>query len=136
MPGGKGEKVIVVTNTSATGPGSFFEALNTQGPRIIVFRTSGVITLTQPAMLQANSVLCVNPNPLSGQARITLASGRVSAAAKAFIYTVTGQRLAEAKRSSIGEWIWLTAGFAPGVYVVEVVDGKSRRGARTVVMER
>jgi pectate lyase len=43
-PGGRGGQVLIVTNTNAYGPGSFFDALSTPGPRIIVFRTSGVIT--------------------------------------------------------------------------------------------
>jgi hypothetical protein len=51
-PGGRGSnpssnppKVMIVTNTNANGSGSFMAALMTQGPRIIVFNTSGVIRL-------------------------------------------------------------------------------------------
>jgi hypothetical protein len=42
-PGGRGGKIIRVTNLNADGPGSFAEAVNTKGPRIVVFEAGGVI---------------------------------------------------------------------------------------------
>lgn len=44
-PGGRGGKVIRVTNLSADGPGSFKEAIETKGPRIVVFEVGGVIDM-------------------------------------------------------------------------------------------
>ncbi|MHC4914886.1 MAG: hypothetical protein ACYTGB_05285, partial [Planctomycetota bacterium] len=41
--GGRGGKVIKVTNLDAKGPGSFLAALEAPGPKIIVFDVSGVI---------------------------------------------------------------------------------------------
>ena len=41
--GGRGGSVIKVTTLDATGPGSLQEALDTAGPRIVVFDVSGVI---------------------------------------------------------------------------------------------
>ena len=44
-PGGRGGKIVRVTTLAAEGPGSFTEAVNTKGPRIVVFEVGGVIDL-------------------------------------------------------------------------------------------
>ena len=41
--GGRGGRVIKVTNLNAVGPGSLQEAVSAEGPRIVVFEASGVI---------------------------------------------------------------------------------------------
>ncbi len=44
-PGGRGGAIVRVTNLNADGPGSFREAVETRGPRIVVFEVGGVIDL-------------------------------------------------------------------------------------------
>jgi len=43
--GGDGGKIVKVTNLNSTGEGSFRDAVNMEGPRIIVFEVGGVIDL-------------------------------------------------------------------------------------------
>ncbi|NZA25801.1 pectate lyase [Luteimonas sp. SJ-92] len=44
-PGGRGGRIIRVTTLDAKGPGSFTEAVEAKGPRIVVFEVGGVIDL-------------------------------------------------------------------------------------------
>ena len=51
--GGRNGKVIVVTSLADEGPGTFREACETGGARIVVFNVSGLIRLTTPINLRA-----------------------------------------------------------------------------------
>lgn len=51
--GGRGGKVITVTNLNDRGPGSFREACETGGARIVVFNVSGIIRLETPINVRA-----------------------------------------------------------------------------------
>jgi hypothetical protein len=44
-PGGRGGKVIFVTNLDDSGPGSLRAACDAEGPRIVIFRVAGTIAL-------------------------------------------------------------------------------------------
>ena len=50
VKGGRGGKVIWVTNLEAQGPGSLKEAIDTPGPRIVKFRVAGTIELGRHAL--------------------------------------------------------------------------------------
>jgi hypothetical protein len=51
--GGRGGKVFVITNLADGGPGSFREAVESAGPRIVVFNVAGIIRLKQPLHILA-----------------------------------------------------------------------------------
>lgn len=51
-PGGRGGRVIFVTNLDDAGPGSFRAACEAEGPRIVIFRVSGLITLAKPIVIK------------------------------------------------------------------------------------
>lgn len=51
--GGRGGKVITVTSLADHGPGTFREACETGGARIIVFNVAGIIHLERPLIIRA-----------------------------------------------------------------------------------
>ena len=46
-PGGRGGRILRVTTLAASGPGSLRAAIETRGPRIIVFEVGGVVDLAR-----------------------------------------------------------------------------------------
>jgi hypothetical protein len=47
-PGGRGGKILFVTNLDDSGPGSLRAACDADGPRIVLFRVAGTIALKRP----------------------------------------------------------------------------------------
>jgi pectate lyase len=52
-PGGRGGKVIFVTNLNDSGAGSLRAACDAEGPRIVTFRVSGLISLASPITVKS-----------------------------------------------------------------------------------
>jgi pectate lyase len=52
-PGGRGGKVLFVDNLNDSGPGSLRAACDAEGPRIVIFRVSGLITLASPLTVRS-----------------------------------------------------------------------------------
>jgi pectate lyase len=50
-PGGRGGRILRVTTLAPSGPGSLVEALDTKGPRIVVFEVGGVIDLSSQRVM-------------------------------------------------------------------------------------
>ena len=51
--GGRGGKIFVVTNLDDSGPGTLREAVESAGPRIVVFNVAGIIHLKMPLFIKA-----------------------------------------------------------------------------------
>ena len=50
-PGGRGGKVLFVTNLDDSGPGSLRAACDAEGPRTVLFRVAGTIALKKPIIV-------------------------------------------------------------------------------------
>jgi hypothetical protein len=58
-PGGRGGQILRVTNLRASGAGSLREALEADGPRIVVFEVGGVIDLGKSTLSIKNPYVTV-----------------------------------------------------------------------------
>ena len=64
--GGRGGKVLIVSNLNDDGPGSFRAAADAKFPRIIVFSISGTIHLAKPLILRSDVTIAGQTAPGGG----------------------------------------------------------------------
>lgn len=64
--GGRGGKVIIVTNLNDDGPGSLRAALSTKEPAFVVFETDGTIHLKTPLEIHSNTTVAGQSAPGDG----------------------------------------------------------------------
>lgn len=118
-PGGRGGRIIRVTNLDAAGPGSLREAIEAEGPRIVVFEVGGVIDLGRQTLRVRNPFITIagQTAPSPG---ITLIRGGMDITS----HDVVVQHLRIRPGSAGGEWMsgWDEDGIATvGAYNV-IVD--------------
>ena len=118
-PGGRGGRIIRVTTLASEGPGSLREAIEAEGPRIVVFEVGGVIDLEKKTLVLRNPFITIagQTAPSPG---ITLIRGGMDIRG----HDVVVQHLRIRPGSAGGEWMsgWDEDGIATvGAYNV-IID--------------
>lgn len=109
--GGRGGKVIVVDNLNREGKGSLAEAINSDGPRIIVFEAAGVIDL-EGKSLRINKPFVTVAGQTAPTPGITLIKGGLEISTHEVIIQHIKVRPGEAGKAKKSGWE--TDGIATG----------------------
>jgi hypothetical protein len=118
-PGGRGGKIVRVTTLAPTGPGSLKEALQTKGPRVIVFEVGGVIDLAGETLVAREPFLTIagQTAPSPG---VTLIKGSLDISTHDVIVQHIRIRPGEAGHAKKSDW---------------EADGMSTIGAANVIID-
>jgi pectate lyase len=102
-PGGRGGRIIRVTTLASEGPGSFREAVEAKGPRIVVFEVGGVIDLDRKTLRISEPFLTIagQTAPSPG---ITLIRGGMDVSAHDVILRHIRVRPGEAGQAKKSGW--------------------------------
>lgn len=77
-PGGRGGRVIAVTNLEDSGPGSLRDALESPGRRFVVFRVSGTIDVSEQIVLDDPYVTVAGQTAPGGGVTLRAGAGNTS----------------------------------------------------------
>lgn len=118
-PGGRGGRIIRVTTLAGSGPGSFREAVEAEGPRIVVFEVGGVIDLEKKGIRIRNPFLTIagQTAPMPG---VTFIRGDFSVSAHDVVIRHIRIRSGDAGAAKKSGW---------------EVDGLSTTGAYNVIID-
>ena len=119
-PGGRGGKIIRVTTLAGDGPGSFAEAVNTRGPRIVVFEVGGIVDLNRHEVVFREPFITIagQTAPSPG---ITLIRGGIDVATHDVVIQHIRVRVGEAGAQKMSGWETDALSTVGGAYDV-IVD--------------
>ena len=78
FPGGRGGRVMVVSNLDDFGPGSLREALESSGPRFVVFAVSGTIEVSEQIVIDDPYVTVAGQTAPGGGVTLRAAEGNTT----------------------------------------------------------
>lgn len=105
--GGRGGRVIRVTNLADSGPGSLRAAVEASGPRIVIFDIGGTIRLEKPLTIRNPRITIAGQTAPGGG--ITIRDQRLGIAADDVVVRFIRSRLGDQSRA-VSDSIWITNG--------------------------
>ena len=119
--GGRGGKVIHVTNLNDSGKGSFRAAVEASGPRIVVFDVAGIITLEDYLFIDNPYLTIAGQTAPSGG--ITIRGYMIETRTHDIIFRYLRMRMGSKRGSSKKEWT--TAGGGTSLILSSLGDNTS-----------